>query len=50
MTTDRPIDLDALRLEDVRAGAFAGRPVTVLGLARSGTADLFAKQREAVGL
>ena len=26
----RPIDLDALTLGDVRAGAFAGRPVTVL--------------------
>ena len=38
MTTARPIDLDALRLEDVRGGALAGRPVTVLGLARSGIA------------
>jgi UDP-N-acetylmuramoylalanine--D-glutamate ligase len=36
--TDRPIDLDALTLADVRAGALAGRPVTVLGLARSGIA------------
>jgi UDP-N-acetylmuramoylalanine--D-glutamate ligase len=36
--TDRPIDLDALTLAEVRAGAFAGRPVTVLGLARSGIA------------
>jgi UDP-N-acetylmuramoylalanine--D-glutamate ligase len=35
MTT---IDIDALTMEDVRAGAFAGRPVTVLGLARSGIA------------
>jgi len=34
----RPIDLDALALGDVRAGAFDGRPVTVLGLARSGIA------------
>lgn len=32
------IDLDALTLDDVRAGALAGRPVTVLGLARSGLA------------
>jgi UDP-N-acetylmuramoylalanine--D-glutamate ligase len=32
------IDLDALTLDDVRSGAFAGRPVTVLGLARSGCA------------
>ena len=37
MTTG-PIDLDALTLDDVRAGAFDGRPVTVLGLARSGVA------------
>ena len=34
----RTLDLDALTLEDVRAGAFEGRPVTVLGLARSGVA------------
>ena len=34
MTT--PIDIDALTLDDVRAGALDGRPVTVLGLARSG--------------
>ena len=34
----RPIDLDALTLDDVRAGVFDGRPVTVLGLARSGIA------------
>ena len=31
MTTHRPIDLDALTLDDVRGGALAGRPVTVLG-------------------
>ncbi|MCJ7711556.1 MAG: Mur ligase family protein, partial [Chloroflexi bacterium] len=34
----RHLDLDALTLADVRAGAFDGRPVTVLGLARSGIA------------
>jgi UDP-N-acetylmuramoylalanine--D-glutamate ligase len=34
----RTLDLDALTLADVRAGAFEGRPVTVLGLARSGVA------------
>ncbi len=34
----RPIDLDRLTLEAVRAGALADRPVTVLGLARSGLA------------
>ena len=33
-----PLDLDALRLDDVLAGALRGRPVTVLGLARSGLA------------
>jgi UDP-N-acetylmuramoylalanine--D-glutamate ligase len=43
MTIDRPptgspIDPDALTLSDVRAGAFGGRPVTVLGFARSGIA------------
>jgi UDP-N-acetylmuramoylalanine--D-glutamate ligase len=44
MTTDRPttaegpIDLDRLTLHDVRAGALGGRPVTVLGFARSGIA------------
>ena len=38
MTTDRPIDLDALTLDAVRGGALAGRPITVLGLARSGIA------------
>ena len=32
------IDLDALTVDDVRAGALRGRPVTVLGLARSGVA------------
>ena len=34
----RPIDIDALTLADVRDGALADRPVTVLGLARSGVA------------
>lgn len=38
MTASRPLDLDALTLDAVRAGAFGGRPVTVLGLARSGIA------------
>jgi UDP-N-acetylmuramoylalanine--D-glutamate ligase len=44
MTTDRPttrgapIDIDRLTLSDVRAGALRGRPVTVLGFARSGIA------------
>jgi UDP-N-acetylmuramoylalanine--D-glutamate ligase len=33
-----PVDLDALTLDAVLAGALAGRPVTVLGLARSGVA------------
>ncbi len=32
------IDIDALTIEDVKSGALAGRPVTVLGLARSGIA------------
>ena len=36
MTT--PVDIDALTLDGVRAGALDGRPVTVLGLARSGIA------------
>ena len=36
--TSGPIDLDGLDLERVRAGAFHDRPVTVLGLARSGLA------------
>ncbi len=35
-TTGRPIDLDRLTLAGVEAGALGGRPVTVLGLARSG--------------
>ena len=34
----RPIDIDGLTLDDVRGGALAGRPITVLGLARSGVA------------
>jgi UDP-N-acetylmuramoylalanine--D-glutamate ligase len=38
MTAVRTIDLDTLTLDDVRRGAFDGRPVTVLGLARSGVA------------
>jgi UDP-N-acetylmuramoylalanine--D-glutamate ligase len=44
MTTDRPtttgapIDLDGLTLPDVRGGALRGRPVTILGFARSGIA------------
>ncbi|MEA2576818.1 MAG: UDP-N-acetylmuramoylalanine--D-glutamate ligase, partial [Chloroflexota bacterium] len=38
MTTTGPIDLDRLSLDAVRAGAFRDRPVTVLGLARSGLA------------
>lgn len=33
-----PVDLDRLDLAAIRAGALAGRPVTVLGLARSGLA------------
>jgi UDP-N-acetylmuramoylalanine--D-glutamate ligase len=36
--TTRPIDIDALTLEDVTSGALRGQPVTVLGLARSGIA------------
>jgi UDP-N-acetylmuramoylalanine--D-glutamate ligase len=32
----KPLDLDALTLAGVRAGALAGVPVTVLGLARTG--------------
>ena len=35
-TTERPIDLDRLTLAAVRDGALRGRPVSVLGLARSG--------------
>lgn len=38
MTTERPIDLDALTLDGVRSGDLRGRRVTVLGLARSGVA------------
>ncbi len=38
MTTARPIDADALTLDGIRAGALDGRPVTVLGFARSGIA------------
>jgi UDP-N-acetylmuramoylalanine--D-glutamate ligase len=38
MTTERPIDLDALTLDAVLGGALRGRPVTVLGFARSGIA------------
>jgi UDP-N-acetylmuramoylalanine--D-glutamate ligase len=37
-TTERPIDLDALTIDDVRDGALRGRPITVLGFARSGIA------------
>lgn len=36
--TTTPIDLDALTMDAVRAGALDDRPVTVLGLARSGLA------------
>jgi UDP-N-acetylmuramoylalanine--D-glutamate ligase len=38
MTTDDAIDLDGLSLGAIRAGALRDRPVTVLGLARSGLA------------
>jgi UDP-N-acetylmuramoylalanine--D-glutamate ligase len=38
MTTDRAIDLDGLTLEAIQAGALGGRPITVLGFARSGVA------------
>jgi UDP-N-acetylmuramoylalanine--D-glutamate ligase len=38
MTTTGPIDLDRLSLDAIRAGALRDRPVTVLGLARSGLA------------
>jgi len=38
MTMRGPVDLDALTVEAVRAGVLEGRPVTVLGLARSGLA------------
>jgi len=37
-TPVRPIDLDSLNLGSIRAGALRDRPVTVLGLARSGIA------------
>jgi UDP-N-acetylmuramoylalanine--D-glutamate ligase len=36
--THRPIDPDALTLEGIRAGELRDRPITVLGLARSGVA------------
>jgi UDP-N-acetylmuramoylalanine--D-glutamate ligase len=38
MTMTGPIDLDGLSLDAIRAGALRDRPVTVLGLARSGLA------------
>src|SRR5829696_1822839 len=38
VTMNSTIDPDALSMGDVRAGALAGRPVTVLGFARSGIA------------
>ena len=38
MTEQRTIDPDALTLDTIRAGALRGRPVTVLGFARSGIA------------
>lgn len=38
MTTSETIDLDGLRLDAIRAGALRDRPITVLGLARSGLA------------
>ncbi len=38
MTTRQPIDLDGLDIEAIRAGVLQGRPVTVLGFARSGIA------------
>jgi UDP-N-acetylmuramoylalanine--D-glutamate ligase len=38
VTAVRPIDPDALSLDEVRAGALDGRAVTVLGFARSGIA------------
>ncbi len=38
MTTRRPIDLDHLDLAAIRAGALRDRPITVLGLARTGIA------------
>ena len=38
MTTMGPIDLDGLGLDAIRAGGLRDRPITVLGLARSGLA------------
>src|SRR5262249_32630245 len=38
MATERPIDLDGLTMDAVRAGVLDDRPVTVLGFARSGIA------------
>lgn len=38
VATTGPIDLDALTLDDVRSGALRGRPVSVLGFARTGIA------------
>jgi UDP-N-acetylmuramoylalanine--D-glutamate ligase len=38
MTTERPIDLDALTLDGIVGGDLGGRRVTVLGFARSGIA------------
>ena len=38
MATSLPIDLDRLDLDAIRVGALRDRPVTVLGLARSGIA------------
>jgi UDP-N-acetylmuramoylalanine--D-glutamate ligase len=37
-STERPIDPDRLTMDEIRAGAFRDRPVTVLGFARSGIA------------
>ena len=38
VATSGPIDLDALTLDDVRSGGLRGRPVAVLGFARTGIA------------
>lgn len=38
MAATRRVDLDALTMDGIRGGALADRPVTVLGLARSGVA------------
>ncbi|MEO8570884.1 MAG: UDP-N-acetylmuramoyl-L-alanine--D-glutamate ligase [Chloroflexota bacterium] len=38
MTTSGPIDLERLGLDDIRGGALRDRPISVLGLARSGLA------------